>query len=76
MGEDRSRGPELSRRGLFGAFRRSARTLRRGLGDVQRAGSSGPAPAPQPAAFPRLVRPAEQVVIARASGHAAWDVSL
>ncbi len=79
---ERGRGDarEVSRRGLFGAFRRSARALRAGLDDVQHAAASaGPAPragAASAPSYPRLLRPAEQVVTAYATGHSAWTLAL
>ncbi len=79
------RGRRVSRRGLFGVFRRSAETLRSGLGDVQRAhrggrrgaagGDEGAAPRDLPQ-YDRLLRPPGQLALALAAGPAAWNVDL
>jgi len=75
-------GREVSRRGLFGVFRRGARSLRDGLEDVQRAhrgetdrpaGASRPAP---DASYDRLLRPPGELACAVASGPDAWSVDL
>lgn len=84
-------GRQVSRRGLFGAFRRGARSLRDGLDDVHRAHrgnarTAGEAPrypvgpsddgAAEEAAYDRLLRPARELAFAVQSGPASWTVDL
>jgi nitrite reductase/ring-hydroxylating ferredoxin subunit len=72
-------GRRVSRRGLFGVFRKGARSLRDGLDDVQRAhrGEPVPYPAAQPEIqYDRLLRPPVDLAVGRASGPAAWIIDL
>lgn len=78
---------EVSRRGLFGVFRKGARSLRDGLDDVQRA-HRGPSPRPadaetdaetrpeEEAEYDRLLRPPVELAIAMPAGAEAWNIDL
>jgi hypothetical protein len=76
-------GREVSRRGLFGVFRKGARSLRDGLDDVHRAHRGAQRPGATETASPveeaehdRLLRPPAELAIALPSGPAAWNVDL
>ena len=79
---DKRRG--VSRRGLFGVFRKPLRDLKDGLEDVHRAQSGQPRPATRPedaAAAPsvdyeRVVRPPEDLAPAEPAGPGSWTVDL
>ena len=79
------RGREVSRRGLFGVFRKGARSLRDGLDDVHRAHRASPPAAqdlagvaarPGAAEYDRILRPPVELAIALRAGPAAWNVDL